>query len=77
MGQIAGSIAVVSGYFGFLNSFTLTLPGIAGIILSIGMGVDANVITAERIKDGIRMGKTIDECCQQRLPRILLCHLRW
>ena len=60
MGQIAGSIAVVSGYFGFLNSFTLTLPGIAGIILSIGMGVDANVITAERIKDGIRMGKTID-----------------
>ena len=51
MGQIAGSIAVVSGYFGFLNSFTLTLPGIAGIILSIGMGVDANVITAERIKD--------------------------
>lgn len=60
LGQVAGSLACVSGYFGFLNSFTLTLPGIAGIILSIGMGVDANVITAERIKDGIRMGKTID-----------------
>lgn len=60
LGQVAGSIAVVSGYFGFINSFTLTLPGIAGIILSIGMGVDANVITAERIKEEIRMGKTID-----------------
>ncbi len=60
VGQVAGSIAVVSGYFSFFNSFTLTLPGIAGIILSIGMGVDANIITAERIKEQIRMGKTID-----------------
>lgn len=60
MGQVAGMIAAVSGYFGFLNSFTLTLPGIAGIILSIGMGVDANVITAERIKEEIRAGRTID-----------------
>lgn len=60
IGQVAGSIAAVSGYFGFFNSFTLTLPGIAGIILSIGMGVDANVITAERIKEEIRAGKTID-----------------
>ena len=32
-------------------SFTLTLPGIAGIILSIGMGVDANIITSERVKE--------------------------
>lgn len=60
LGQVAGSIAAVSGYFGFLNSFTLTLPGMAGIILSIGMGVDANIITAERIKEEIRKGKTID-----------------
>ena len=35
----------------YLFDITLTLPGIAGIILSIGMGVDANVITAERIKE--------------------------
>lgn len=60
LGQVAGSIAAVSGYLGVFNSFTLTLPGIAGIILSIGMGVDANVITAERIKEEIRAGKTID-----------------
>lgn len=60
VGQVAGSLAAVSGYFGFIPSFTLTLPGIAGIILSIGMGVDANIITAERIKEEIRLGKTID-----------------
>ncbi len=60
IGQVAGSLAVVSGYFGFFDSFTLTLPGIAGIILSIGMGVDANIITAERIKEEIQIGKTID-----------------
>lgn len=60
LGQVGGSIAVVSGYFSFFNSFTLTLPGIAGIILSIGMGVDANIITAERIKEQIRGGRTID-----------------
>lgn len=60
LGQVAGSIAAVSGYFGFINSFTLTLPGIAGIILSIGMGVDANIITAERIREEINVGKTID-----------------
>ncbi len=37
---------------------TLTLPGIAGIILTIGMAVDANVIIFERIREEIRMGKT-------------------
>jgi len=38
---------------------TLTLPGIAGIILSIGMGVDANVIIFARIKEELRNGKTL------------------
>lgn len=38
---------------------TLTLPGIAGIILSIGMAVDANVIIFERIKEELRLGKTL------------------
>ena len=60
LGQMALSFAAVSGYFGFLNSFTLTLPGIAGIILSIGMGVDANIITATRIKEELWGGKTLD-----------------
>jgi preprotein translocase subunit SecD len=38
---------------------TLTLPGIAGVILTIGIGVDANVIIFERIKEELRNGKTL------------------
>ncbi len=60
LGQLAGSIACISGYFPNANSFTLTIPGIAGIILSIGVGVDCNVIAAERIRDEFAKGKTID-----------------
>jgi protein-export membrane protein SecD len=60
LGQLAGSIACISGYFRNADSFTLTIPGIAGIILSIGVGVDCNVIAAERIRDEFKKGKTID-----------------
>ena len=60
LGQLAGSIACISGFFSAFPSFTLTIPGIAGIILSIGVGVDCNVIAAERIRDEFRRGKTID-----------------
>ncbi len=59
-GQAAGMIACVSGFFDGINSFTLTVPGIAGMILSIGMGVDANVISFERIRDEFKNGRTID-----------------
>jgi preprotein translocase subunit SecD len=37
---------------------TLTLPGIAGIVLTMGMAVDANVLVFERIKEEVRSGKT-------------------
>ena len=60
LGQIAAMIACISGYFPTIDSFTLTIPGIAGILLSIGVGVDANVIAAERIKEEFQKGKTID-----------------
>lgn len=59
-GQVAGTLAAISGFFGSFDSFTLTIPGIAGIILAVGMGVDANVITAERIKEELRNGKTLN-----------------
>lgn len=65
LGQAAGMLACVSGFFPGIPSFTLTLPGIAGIILSIGFGVDANVITSERIKEEFRKGKTIDGAISQ------------
>ncbi len=59
-GQLAISFAAVSGYLPFMNSFTMTLPGIAGMVLSIGIGVDANIITASRIKEELLSGKTLD-----------------
>ena len=59
-GQVAGTVAAITGFFSVFPSFTLTLPGVAGIILAIGIGVDANIITAERIREEINVGKTID-----------------
>lgn len=43
----------------YLGDFVLTLPGIAAFILGIGMAVDANIITYERIKEELRSGKSI------------------
>lgn len=60
IGQVAGSIAAISGWFGFRNGSTLTIPGIAGIILAVGMGVDANIITGERVKEELHSGKSLD-----------------
>lgn len=54
---------------------TLTLPGMAGLILSIGMAVDANVIIFERIKDELRSGRTIRNAVEggfQRAFRTIL-----
>ena len=61
---LAASIALalyVGVILGLLNAFqiTLTLPGIAGIILGIGMAVDANVIIFARIREEITAGKTV------------------
>ncbi|MCL2694103.1 MAG: MMPL family transporter [Oscillospiraceae bacterium] len=69
LGQAIGSLAVISGFFAGNQSFTLTIPGIAGIILSIAMGVDANVITGERIKEELRAGKTLDGALQAGYKR--------
>ena len=52
--QVTGQILALS-----VPQMTLTLQGIAGIILSIGMGVDANVIIAERISEEIKAGKSV------------------
>ena len=62
-GMVA-SIALICNLFflfGVLVSFgaVLTLPGIAGIVLTMGMAVDANVIIYERVKEELRMGKTL------------------
>jgi len=48
---------------------TLTLPGIAGIILTIGMAVDSNVLIFERIREELRTGKTIPSAIEQGFAR--------
>ena len=52
-----------------IPSFTLTLPGIAGIILSMGFGVDANIITASRIREEIYAGKAVQTAIDQGYKR--------
>ena len=51
---------------------TLTLPGIAGIILTIGMAVDSNVLIFERIREEIRSGKTIPSAVEQGFSRAFI-----
>ncbi len=58
------ALAFYCGLMVFLLSafeMTLTLPGIAGIILSIGMAVDANVLVFSRIREELAVGKSVDE----------------
>lgn len=55
----------------YLNA-TLTLPGMAGIILSIGMAVDANVLIFERFKEEIRAGKTLRKAMDNGFGRALV-----
>lgn len=69
IGQVAGTLAFISGYFGFMNGSILTIPGIAGIILAVGMGVDANIITSERIKEELANGKTLDGSIESGFKR--------
>ena len=69
LGQVAGTLAVISGWFGFEDSNTLTIPGIAGIILAIGMGVDCNIITGERIKEELNTGKSLKAALKSAYKR--------
>ncbi|MGZ3536828.1 MAG: protein translocase subunit SecD [Thermodesulfobacteriota bacterium] len=48
---------------------TLTLPGIAGLVLSVGMAVDANILIHERIKEELRFGKTVRAAIDQGYHR--------
>ncbi len=51
------NLLILLGFMGFTGA-TMTLPGIAGVILTIGMGVDSNVLIFERIREELRLGKT-------------------
>jgi preprotein translocase subunit SecD len=58
------NLVILLGFLGFTEA-TLTLPGIAGVILTIGMGVDSNVLIFERIREEIRAGKAASAAVDQ------------
>ncbi len=58
------NLIILLGFMGFSGA-TLTLPGIAGVILTIGMGVDSNVLIFERIREEIRAGKAASAAVDQ------------
>ncbi len=55
---LIANLIILMGFMGAVGA-TLTLPGIAGIILTIGMAVDANILIFERIREELRAGKTV------------------
>jgi preprotein translocase subunit SecD len=56
-GALVLNVLILAGAFAAFG-FTLSLPGIAGIVLTVGMAVDANVLILERIREELRLGKT-------------------
>jgi preprotein translocase subunit SecD len=62
------NLIILLGFLGFSGA-TLTLPGIAGVILTIGMGVDSNVLIFERIREELRAGKAPAAAVEQGFGR--------
>ncbi|MEO5937032.1 MAG: protein translocase subunit SecD [Terriglobales bacterium] len=65
------NLVILLGFLGFSGA-VLTLPGIAGVILTIGMGVDSNVLIFERIREELRHGKLPGTAVEQGFSRAWL-----
>jgi preprotein translocase subunit SecD len=65
------NLLILLGLLAYFNA-TLTLPGIAGVILTIGMGVDSNVLIFERIKEEMRAGKTVRTSISASFSKVFL-----
>jgi preprotein translocase subunit SecD len=68
---LALNLLILLGVLGYFNA-TLTLPGIAGVILTIGMAVDANILIFERIKEELRTGKKIRAAVEAGFNRVFV-----
>ena len=62
---LIANIVLLVGLMSLLPGATLTMPGIAGIVLAVGMSVDANVLVFERIKEEIRNGRPIQQAINE------------
>jgi preprotein translocase subunit SecD len=66
---LAANLLILLGAMAYTQA-TLTLPGIAGIILTVGVGVDTNVLVFERIREELRNGKTVRAAVQNGFERV-------
>lgn len=65
---LAMNVVLVLGALGYFGA-TLTLPGIAGLILTVGMAVDSNILIFERIREELRHGKAVRSAIEQGFDR--------
>jgi len=68
---LAANLLILLGAMSYFGA-TLTLPGIAGIILTVGIGVDTNVLVFERIREELRLGKTVKTAISNGFDRVWL-----
>ena len=73
--SIAVNLIILLGLMAYLGA-TMTLPGIAGFILTIGMGVDSNVLIFERIKEELATGKGVKQAVAAGLRSRVADHSR-
>jgi preprotein translocase subunit SecD len=66
---LVANLLILLGAMAYFNA-TLTLPGIAGVILTIGVGVDTNVLVFERIREELRNGKTVTAAVKNGFERV-------
>ncbi|WP_077338214.1 protein translocase subunit SecD [Pseudocolwellia agarivorans] len=62
---LGANLVLIIGVMSLIPGATLTLPGMAGIVLTVGMAVDANVLIFERIREEIRAGKSVQQAIHQ------------
>ena len=62
---LSANLVLIVGVISLIPGATLTLPGMAGIVLTVGMAVDANVLIFERIREELREGKSVQQAIHQ------------
>jgi preprotein translocase subunit SecD len=67
---VSVNVLMIFGFMSLLNS-TLTLPGIAGIVLTVGMAIDSNVLIYERIREEARLGRSVVSSLDSGFTRAL------
>ncbi|MBY5992799.1 protein translocase subunit SecD [Ferrimonas balearica] len=65
VGALMANLVMIVGVMSMIPGATLTLPGIAGIVLTVGMAVDGNVLIFERIREELKAGRTVQQAIHE------------